>query len=123
MSALGTFLESKKIKPEALRYMSARLEARSAADHALVAARRERKAMEKPTGEPIAKPKTGAGLTKKQLAAALAGQPISRLARAKALRSATAILEKAKQPAPTLKDLFGEDKARKGKKKVVAAKK
>ena len=124
MSSLGTFLESKKIKPEALRWTSIRLEARGAEDLVLAGKRAERRQAKKEgskeVGEPIAKPKSGRGLTKKQLATALAGRPITRLARSKALRAVTALLEKAKEPAPTMKDLFGEEKVMKGKRKVPA---
>jgi hypothetical protein len=117
MSALGSFLESKSIKTGALLAASRRLEARTPADHELVLKRDEKKRTKKEGGEPIAKPRSGRGLSKKQLDAALAGKGLTKRARAKTLRALTALLEKAKQPAPTIKDVFGEEKALAGKAK------
>ena len=122
MSALGTFLESKKIKPAALLAASNRLESRKPEDHALVAARLDAKTNKKEGAAPIAKPKSGRGLSKKLLDAALAGGQITKRARAKTLRAAALLLEKAKDTAPTMKDLFGEEKARVGESKVKAKK-
>ena len=73
-------------------------------------------------GEPIAKPKSGRGFSRKQLAEALAGKSITKRARAKLLRSINLLLEKAKQPAATMKDVFGEEKPKVGESKGPAKK-
>jgi hypothetical protein len=119
MSSLSAYLESKNIKPESLRRVSERLEARTDADRALASARAARKAEKdkKEAGPPIAKPKSGRGVTEKQLATALAGKPVTRRTRSKMLRAATALAEKAKEPAPTMKGLFGDEKALVGESK------
>jgi hypothetical protein len=122
MSSLAAYLEKNQIKPVVLRRTSDRLEARSDADHDLARARVAQKGEKKEGAAPVAKPKSGRGLSEKQLALALAGKAVTRRTRTKALRAASAIAEKAKQPAPTMKDLFGDDKALVGKSKVAAKK-
>jgi len=123
MSALAAFLESKKLKSEAVYWASTRIESRGEEDHKLALARAAKKGEKKEAGaEAIAKPKSGRGFSRKQLEAALAGKAITRRARAKVLRSVNALLEKAKQPAVTMKDVFGEEKPQVGKSKVAVKK-
>jgi hypothetical protein len=122
MSSLAAFLESKKLKSEAVYWASTRIEARSEEDHKLATARAAKKEKKDPAAEAIAKPKSGRGFSRKQLETALAGKAITRRARAKVLRSINALLEKAKQPAATMKDVFGEEKPQVGKSKVAVKK-
>ena len=118
MSALGTFLESKKITVGSLLAASNRLETRSPEDHALVLARVEAKKNKKEGAAPIAKPKSGRGVSKKIVDVALAGGAITKRARAKILRAAThLVVEKQKEAAPTVKDLFGDEPVKKGESK------
>ena len=118
MSALSTFLESKKITVGSLLAASNRLEARSPEDHALVIARVDAKKNKKEGAAPIAKPKSGRGVSKKIIDAALAGGSITKRARAKILRAAShLVVEKKKEAAPTMKEVFGEEVAKKGESK------
>jgi len=71
-----------------------------------------------PAAPAIAKPKSGRGFSRKQLAEGLEGKALPKRARAKILRSINAQLEKAKQPAATMKDVFGEDAIKKGESKA-----
>jgi hypothetical protein len=123
MSALSAFLESKKLKSESIFWASARIESRGEEDHKLAQARAERKAKKDPAAAPVAKPKSGRGFTRKQLADALAGKALPKRARAKVLRSINALLEKTQQPAATMKDVFGEDAIKAGESKGPAKKK
>jgi hypothetical protein len=122
MSALSAFLESKSLKSEAIFWASARVENRGEEDNKLATARAEKRAKKEAGGEPIAKPKSGRGFSRKQLAEALAGKSLTKRGRAKMLRSINLLLEKAKQPAATMKDIFGEEKAKVGESKVAAKK-
>ena len=118
MSALSSFLESKNLKSESLFWASERIERQGDEDKKLAVARAEKRAKKDAAGgEPIAKPKSGRGFSRKQLAAALAGQALTKKARAKVLRAVNVALEKAKQPAVTMKDVFGEEKAKVGESK------
>ena len=118
MSALGTFLESKKITVGSLLAASHRLEMRGPDDHALVLARVDAKKNKKEGAAPVAKPKSGRGVSQKIVDFALAGGSITKRARAKILRAAThLVVEKKKETAPTMKDLFGAETVKKGESK------
>jgi hypothetical protein len=118
MSALSTFLESKKITVGSLLAASNRLETRTPEDHALVLARVDAKKNKKEGAAPIAKPKSGRGVSKKIVDVAVAGGAITKRARAKILRAAShLVVEKKKEAAPTMKDVFGDEPAKKGESK------
>ena len=123
MSALSAFLESKKLKSESIFWASARIELRGEEDHKLAIARAEKKAKKDPAAAPVAKPKSGRGFSRKQLAEALEGKALPKRARAKILRSINTLLEKAKAPAATMKEVFGEDAIKAGESKGPAKKK
>ena len=118
MSALSSFLESKSIKSEAIFWISIRIEGRTEEDYKLATDRAAKKEKKDPAAPAIAKPKSGRGFSRKQLAEGLEGNALPKRARAKILRSINAQLEKAKQPAATMKDVFGEDAIKKGESKA-----
>jgi hypothetical protein len=118
MSALSSFLESKKITVGSLLAASNRLEARGPEDHELARAREAARRDKKEGAAPVAKPKSGRGVSKKIVDAALAGTSITRKARAKILRAAShLVVEKLKEAAPTMKDVFGDEKPKVGESK------
>ena len=65
--------------------------------------------------EKPAKPKTGRALTVKSVVQAQAGQPQTRLVRAKLLRAVNALSKRNKKKELTSLELFGETKRRVGK--------
>lgn len=121
MSALQSFLDAKGLKKEALYWASQRLEAHDEESLKKAAARAAHKAAKKEGAALPEKPKSGRGITQKQIEIALAGKALTKKVRGKFLRAANALLEKAKKDKATMQDLFGEVKALAGK-KVVAKK-
>ena len=103
-----------------LYWASQRLENHDEESLKKVLARASHKANKKEGALPE-KPKSGRGVTEKHLAAALAGKALPKKVRGKFLRAANALLEKKKEPAATMQDLFGDVKAIAGKKPTAAA--
>lgn len=123
MGRFAEILKEHGVSPAKLAAASTRLESYAEADLAL-RTKRESKRRAKPeakyAAEGIAKPKSGRGISLKQIAAASADKPLSRPTRAKAVRALNHLLNgKAKLEAHAL---FAGAKVRVGPKPVVAKK-
>ncbi|MEQ8278377.1 MAG: hypothetical protein RMA76_38395 [Deltaproteobacteria bacterium] len=119
MSNLTDFLSSNDITAEAVIVQSQGMEAYSDADRAKntarAAARRAKKSYA--DAETPKVDKYGRGVTKRTMDIALAGSPVSRVARKKIHRAVNAILTTKKKDNVELSALFGDVGARTGKKK------
>lgn len=119
MSNLTDFLSSNDIAPEAVVAQSQAMERLSDEDRAKnvvrASARREKKSYDDANAPKVAR--LGRGVTSRTLGSALAGAPVSRVARKKITRAVNAILTTKKKDTVPSSALFGDVAARKGKKK------
>lgn len=121
MGTFQQFLTDKQLDTTALVRLSAQLEAHTDADQALRqkrwAKRRDKDQQAKTYAElDIGKPKSGRGVSSRQLQAALEDRPLPPRVRAKITRAVNALLTK-KGAAPVASGaLFGEIKPRAGAK-------
>lgn len=117
MGAFADVLKQHGIATPQLVAKSNEVEALQDEDLALVAKRAEKRAKTPDQGYDklgIAKPRTGRGVTKLQVEAALADKPIPRRARAKALRAVNAMLKAKGKDAVDIKTLFAKVESRRG---------
>jgi len=110
MGAFSDAMNQHGVKPEAVLKQSNKMEALQEDDVTLYQKRAAKRlgAVEGTYEKAgIAKPRSGRGVTEKHLAAAVAGTPVPRKARAKLARAFNAILKEGGKPAVETTVLFG----------------
>jgi hypothetical protein len=116
MSQFGDYVRAKNLTADRIFYSSARIEGHRVEDRKLRVDREElrRKGSTDYAGAGVAKPRSGRGLSRRRIAAALAGQPQAPRVRAKLRRAVAALVERAGSEPPNLAELFGDVHSRHG---------
>ena len=115
MSKFAEVVKEWGVKPEDIVAASQRNEVRNAADNILAIQRRNAvKGDKKLVESGLKKPRLGRGVTVKAVEQAIAGAPQSRIVRGKITRAMKQLAKLKKKTAPTVIELFGEAKRRKG---------
>ena len=110
MGAFSDVMNQHGVKAEALLKQSNKMEALDDTDNDLYAKRAAKRATAADGGYEkagIAKPRSGRGISDKHLAAAVAGTPVPRKARAKLARAFNALIKETGKPAVATAVLFG----------------
>jgi hypothetical protein len=116
MSKFAEVVKEWGVKPEDIVAASKRVEVRSAEDNLLAVARRRAARGDKKLVEAgIKKPRLGRALTVKAVEQAIAGTEQSRIVRGKLTRAMKKLAKLKKKAEPSVMDLFGETKRKKGK--------
>ncbi|MCP3161613.1 hypothetical protein [Myxococcus qinghaiensis] len=126
MGAFQQFLTEKQIASDTLLRLSRQLEAQADTDRALKRKRSDKRREKDTQGKSYAelslpKPKSGRGVSKQQLQAALADLPLPRRVRGKLVRAVNAVLSKKGSGAVEPKALFGDAAVRTGPAKKSAS--
>ncbi len=118
MSQFKQYVEANSLSVERIFYSSARLERHGVADRTLrvqrEGLRRDGKGGAGYAEAGVGKPRSGRGVSRQRIEAALAGQPLSAKVRAKLARAVGALVAQKGGAAPTLGELFGDVHARHG---------
>ncbi|MET0405528.1 MAG: hypothetical protein ABW123_24130 [Cystobacter sp.] len=119
MGTFKQFLEGQGLEARTLVRLSSQLEARGDEDRTLAKKRSDKRRDKETQGKPYAdlglgKPRSGRGVSARQVAAALADQPLPPKVRGKLVRAVNAGVGKKGGAAVTFQALFGEVAAQKG---------
>ncbi|MCU1277935.1 MAG: hypothetical protein JWM53_1481 [bacterium] len=117
MSQFAEYVQVKNLTVDSIFYCSARIEGHRVEDRKLRLGReqlRRKGSGSDYAGAGLPKPRSGRGLSRKRIAAAIAGQPLAPRVRAKLRRAVAALVERSGGEPPDLTQLFGDVHSRHG---------
>jgi hypothetical protein len=115
MSQFATYVQEKNLSVDQIFYSSARIERHRVEDRDL---RVRREALRRQgqgsayADAGIAKPRSGRGVSRQRIAAALAGEPMAPRVRAKLARAVAALVNRRGVETPDVRQLFGDVRGR-----------
>jgi hypothetical protein len=117
MNQFAEYVHAKNLTVDKIFYSSARLERHRVGDRKLRVRREELRRSGKGSSYAeagVAKPRSGRGVSRQRIEAALAGQPLTSTVRAKLTRAVAALAGQSGGELPTSAQLFGDVQSRHG---------
>jgi hypothetical protein len=121
MSQFSQFVQSQNLSIDHIFYCSARIERHRVSDRQLRLQREERRRAGQAVATDVGKPRSGRGVSRQRIEAALSGQALPPRVRAKLTRAVATLAARKGAAAPDVRQLFGDAQTRHGGAAPVAA--